>query len=264
MSDNRTPTDNLNDYWNITAYANFKYCQLHDYDFIYYKPFIKDKTDNSLLCCRNPTYPISSNKRRHISWTKILTTHHTLKKYKRAIYLDSDAIFNNYNNIDSILSAYDTQNKQVIFLSDHPYHAEAPCAGFFICNYSAEAFKFLRSWYCDQHHDPIYDQTHPWEQNSIHTWGFINLKLSPYYVTLPANQFKWSNFKHSGFFKNMPESTDSHYLTGNRPIIDHYVTKRVNEIVENVKELYDMSDFQETIKIINDKVVYLDTDNYQF
>lgn len=261
MSDTRTPTGAVNEYYSLTAYVNYKYAQLHGYDFIYYRPYLKTISDDPMQCCINP----NTGKPRHASWAKLIPVYHTLKKYKRVVYIDTDAMFNNLQSVDKFLAKYDTQDKQVMFLSDYPFSESAPNAGFFICNHSLQSLMFIRSWFCDQHFDPLFDRESPWEQAAISYWNLINTTLLPYYTTLPVSQFKWKNFKSGySFQQNLPTNTASHYLAGNRPLIDHYLMKKSAEILEDVKELYDMSDFTEISKVIASQIIYLDTDNYQF
>ena len=214
-----------------------------------------------MKCCMNP----NTNKPRHASWAKLIPVYNTLKKYKRVVYIDTDAMFNNFQSIDMFLSKYDTQNKQVIFLSDYPFNNNHPNAGFFICNHSLEALMFVRSWFCDQHFDPLFDRESPWEQSAICYWNLINTTLLPYYITLPANQFKWKNFKSGySFQQHLPANTAFHYLAGNRPLIDHYLMKKSTEILEDIKELYDMSDFNQIIELIKNQIIYIKTEDYQF
>jgi hypothetical protein len=163
MSDNRSLESDFEkaDYNSLVAAINQEYCKKHNYDFVYYVPYLQDKDNNSLYNCLDP----HSKKSRHASWSKILSTKRALNEgYDYVVYIDSDCIFRNDNVLieDIILPRRD---KSMIFLNDKPYHYTRPCAGFYICKSNAMTKQFVHDWYdVDM---PERNTQHAWEQAGL-------------------------------------------------------------------------------------------------
>ena len=71
MSDNRPLAPNFEkaDYNSLAASINYEYCKLYGYDFIYYRPYLKDPSVTVLYNCLDP-----NGEERHASWSKLLST----------------------------------------------------------------------------------------------------------------------------------------------------------------------------------------------
>lgn len=259
MSDSRKPSAD-DSMINLTSYANFKYAKHNGYDFILYRPYINNIDIYDTLCCVNPNY----GTKRHGSWAKLLAFHHTLKSYDRVVYLDSDAIFNNLNSVEYFLSQHITNNKKVFFLTDHPFNEKTPCAGFFIADHSAEAFCFLREWFCGIHNEPHFDYAGTLEQASLAYNKLVNVELQKYYTLLPVNQFKYTNLNAGPLYRHLPNDLPVHDLTGNRTIINHYRKKIYEEIKADVERVYGTVDYNEIINNIIQNVVHFKTIDYKF
>jgi hypothetical protein len=260
MMDNRPLVIDMSAFWTLGAYNNYKYAELHKYDFRYVRPYLGDTSNTSGLCCVNP----NTGGLRFAPWAKILAIHDCLKSYKRVIFIDSDALFNTKISIDEFLSNHDLKGKKVAFLTDHPHNPDKPNSGFIICERSQETDEFLRSWFCDQHNEPRFDNSGTWEQASLFHWNLLNVDLFSSCVLLPVNQFKLKNFQSAfSFQKNL--DTDPDDIRGNRQIINHYLTKNHHEMCEDILRRYDLlGDYRETIQAIQKHIVELNTEKYSF
>jgi hypothetical protein len=258
MMDNRELSEDLN-FWSLAGYNNYKYAKHNGYAFEYMRPYLGDINNTSALCCVNP----NTGGLRFAPWAKILALHSCLKKYKRVVFVDSDALFNTTQSIDDFLAKHDLRGKKVAFLTDHPHNPDKPNSGFIICERSSETNEFLRRWFCEQHNEPRFDNSGTWEQASLFHWGLLNVSLAQYYTLLPVNQFKIKNFQSMfSFQKHLYTSWDD--IEGNRQIVNHYLTKNVEEMLEDVLKRYDMSDYVEITRHIQKNVTQFNTLNYSF
>ena len=260
MMDNRPLVIDMSAFWTLGAYNNYKYAELHKYAFRYVRPYLRDKNNTSGLCCINP----NTGGLRFAPWAKILAIHDCLKSYKRVVFIDSDALFNTKISIDEFLSNHDLQGKKVAFLTDHPHNPDKPNSGFIICERGPETNEFLRSWFCDQHNEPRFDNSGTWEQASLFHWNLLNVRLFSSCVLLPVNQFKLKNFQSAfSFQKNL--DTDPDDVQGNRQIINHYLTKNHHEMCDDILRRYDLlGDYREVIQKIQKNILELNTENYNF
>jgi hypothetical protein len=164
MSDNRRLNNNYNttDYVSLCAAINYEYCEKHGYDFIYFRPYFKNKDKIELNNCVNP----ESKAPRHASWSKLITTQIALKgDYDYVIYVDSDCIFKDFNK--RIESYIHDPSTNLIFWLNKPYTPD-PCAGFYIAKVNAATKKIFREWY--EINLPEYDTKHDWEQAALVTF----------------------------------------------------------------------------------------------
>ena len=78
MSDNRPLTNSFwhADYNSLVVAANTEYCKKHNYDFLYLKPFLKDKNTVVLNNCLDP----HSLAPRHAAWSKVLSLHYAVNE----------------------------------------------------------------------------------------------------------------------------------------------------------------------------------------
>ena len=163
MSDNRIlekEKDKAN-YNSLVAAINYEYCKKHNYDFVYYRPYLDNKETINLYNC------IDSNTKtlRHAAWAKLLITQFALElNYDYVVYIDSDCIFKNFNqNLEELINSF--SDKEIIFFNNKPWGDHVPCAGFYIakvCDYSRQ---FFIDWY--NVNVPRYNKTHAWEQDAL-------------------------------------------------------------------------------------------------
>jgi len=163
MSDNRYLETTLEkaEYNSLVAAINYTYCKQHNYDFIYYRPYLNKKDEIKLLNCKNPV----TGNLRHASWSKILSTNLSLQMdYDYVVYIDSDCIFKNFDqSLEDFIKPF--PNNDILFVNDTPWNPCSPCAGFYICKVNDYVKCFLRDWYNTDL--PTVDVGHPWEQGAI-------------------------------------------------------------------------------------------------
>ena len=174
MSDNRPLQNNFGDakYHSLAAAINYNYCKKHNYDFIYYRPYLETENVITLYNCINP----KTKETRHASWSKLLSTLEALKlNYEYVVYIDSDCIF---KNTDIAIETFIESNvdKNLIFFNNKPWNLIKPCAGFYICKANIDTKEIIQKWY--NYNNGVYDKTHPWEQGVL--WEFddkINISI---------------------------------------------------------------------------------------
>ena len=73
MSDNRNLEMDFKEakYNSLAASINYEYSKKHNYDFIYYRPYLKDEENFNLTNCVDPN---NITDLRHASWSKLLST----------------------------------------------------------------------------------------------------------------------------------------------------------------------------------------------
>jgi GR25 family glycosyltransferase involved in LPS biosynthesis len=157
MSDNRPLGKHYN---SLTACINYEYSKKHGYDFIYYRPYLNDKTNYELNNCLD-----SKGNPRHASWSKILSTKKALElKYDYIVYIDSDCIFKDFSRtIEQYIKPF--AEKDIMFLNDKPWGTMYPCAGFYVCKVSSESKRLMKDWYAIDL--PENNMKHPWEQAAL-------------------------------------------------------------------------------------------------
>jgi hypothetical protein len=164
MSDNRRLTNNYDssNYNSLAAAINKEYCTKHNYDFIYYRPYLKDKDIEEINNCVDPT----TRKPRHAAWSKLLSTQIALQKnYPYVLFIDSDCIFKDFNkSIQEFIGAH--MSKQMTFLNNKPYDDDKVCSGFYMCKNTPEVKEFIREWF--NYHKPGDNTKKPYEQYAIH------------------------------------------------------------------------------------------------
>jgi len=166
MSDNRKLTNNTEHYYSLAAAINYQYCKRHNYDFIYYRPYLTNKDTISLNNCIDP----NTKMYRHPSWSKLVSTMLALElDYDYVVYTDSDCIFKDFSkSLIKFIEPY--MDKDILFLHNKPYHFYKPCAGFYICKVGCYSMEFIKNWYnCNT---PKTNMEHPWEQDSL--WSIYN------------------------------------------------------------------------------------------
>ena len=165
MSDNRLLNENIeiSDYNSLVASINYEYCQKHNYDFQYYRPYYLNKDNYEIHNCIDP----NTNQKRHASWSKLLTTQKVLElNYDYVVYIDSDCIFKNFDiKIESYIE--NNLNVNMFFLHNKPFSLDnRPCAGFYICKTCDETKKTIKNWY--DYNLPSRNYYRDWEQSVLH------------------------------------------------------------------------------------------------
>lgn len=167
MSDNRPLNTNFEtaEYPSLVASINYEYSKKHGYDFVYYRPYLKNKDSLSVYNCIDP----NTLDKRHAAWSKLLSTELLLKQgYDYIVYIDSDCIFKNFNKtIESIISNY--TDRDMIFIVNHLLENDYnPCSGFYICKVTDYTEKFITHWY--NYNIPESNRDNYWEQDAL--WKF--------------------------------------------------------------------------------------------
>lgn len=165
MSDNRTLEKEMvnANYNSLVAAINSDYCKKHNYDFVYYRPYLDNKEIITLHNCIDP----HTKTLRHAAWAKLLITQFALElNYDYVVYIDSDCIFKDFNQkLEPLIHSF--SDKDVIFFNNKPWGDHIPCAGFYIakvCDYSKH---FFMDWY--NVNVPRYNKNHAWEQDALWT-----------------------------------------------------------------------------------------------
>ena len=163
MSDNRPLQTSLEkaDYSSLVASINYEYSKIHNYDFLYYRPYLKNKEKTELYNCKNP----STKGLRHAAWSKLLSTSLALElDYDYVVYIDTDCIFKDYSQrLEDYIQMH--PDKDIIFLNNKPWGDTKPCSGFYICAVNDRMKQFLRDWYAMN--IPVRDINHAWEQEAL-------------------------------------------------------------------------------------------------
>jgi hypothetical protein len=163
MSDNR-PLERCvesADYNSLVAAINQEYCNKHNYDFIYFRPYLNRVDNYSVYNCLDPL----SKEERHASWAKLLTMSRALEMgYEHVVYIDSDCIFKTFEqSLEDYVKPYG--DKDVVFMNNKPWSETLPCSGFFVCKVGPGAKQFLRDWYSVS--IPYRNKNHAWEQDGL-------------------------------------------------------------------------------------------------
>jgi len=168
MSDNRRLSNNYKttDHVSLCAAINYEYCQKYGYDFIYFRPYFKNKDKIEINNCIDP----NTKGPRHASWSKLITTQIALKgDYDYVVYVDSDCIFKDFNK--RIESYIHDPSTNLIFWVDTAAAPDAqgsPCAGFYIAKVNAATKKIVKDWY--EINMPQKNTEHTWEQAALGTF----------------------------------------------------------------------------------------------
>lgn len=188
MSDNRAlqPELDKSTYHSQVAVINYAYCMKHNYDFIYYRPYLDSNESYSLYNCIDP----HTKETRHASWSKLLSFVDIFKQsYDYIVYIDSDCIFKDFNKrIEEFCPNMFTHD--IVFLNNLPWNEDKPCAGFFICKKSAIARSYVVDWY--NVNIPEKNKVHAYEQDAL--WTLYTSWKSCYVVN------SWMFHEHEGQF----------------------------------------------------------------
>lgn len=145
MSDNRKLENKIGpaEYNSLAASINYEYCKKYNYDFIYYRPYLKDKDIIKLENCIDP----NTKKLRHSAWSKLLSTSLALKlNYDYVVYIDSDCIFKDFHqSLEDFIMPH--MKKDIIFLNNKPWGNDKPCSGFYVCKVCENTRQMVSSWY---------------------------------------------------------------------------------------------------------------------
>lgn len=160
MSDNRNFEDQL--YVKLTAAINKEYCKKHNYDFLYYQPYLEGE-DSPILNCLDP----NTLELRHAAWSKILATKKALSlDYDYVVYLDSDCVFNDFDKrIESVIEEHPSAN--LIFFRDYISEERGllPNSGFYICKVCDDSRSFINDWYNVDSRE--FNTKHSWDQSGL-------------------------------------------------------------------------------------------------
>jgi mannosyltransferase OCH1-like enzyme len=214
MSDNRPLHNNIEDaeYPSLAAAINYHYCKKHNYDFIYYRPYLGTENEISLYNCINP----NTKETRYAAWSKLLSTLEALKlNYEYVVYIDSDCIFKNTDiAIETFIEP--NEDKNIIFLNNKPWHLNKPCSGFYICKANSHTKEIIQKWY--NYDSGIYDKTHPWEQDSLMKfYDKINISIIDSMMFYEENnQFlrhigTWESDNRKPYFLNIINTRNINY-----------------------------------------------------
>jgi hypothetical protein len=164
MSDNRNLDANIESasYNSLVAAINYEYCKRHNYDFVYYRPYLNKRSETPLYNCIDP----NTGDQRHASWSKLLSTSKLLESsYDYIVYIDSDCIFKDFNqSLEKFFQPY--SHYQILFLNNKPCHdGSLPCAGFYALRVNNYTKQFVRDWYAVNLRSKNRD--HAWEQDAL-------------------------------------------------------------------------------------------------
>lgn len=164
MSDNRNLDANIDSasYNSLVAAINQEYCKRYNYDFVYYRPYLNNRSDAPLYNCIDP----NTGELRHASWSKLLSTSKLLESsYDYIVYIDSDCIFKDFNqSLENFFQPY--SHYQILFLNNKPCHDDnLPCAGFYALRINDYTRQFVREWYAVNLKEKNRD--HMWEQEAL-------------------------------------------------------------------------------------------------
>lgn len=163
MSDNRILNNEKDKatYNSLVAAINAEYCKKHNYDFIYYRPYLDNKEIITLYNCIDP----HTNTLRHASWAKQLSTNLALElNYDYVVYIDSDCIFKDFNyTLESIIQQF--SDKNIIFFNNKPWGDNVPCGGFYIAKVCDYTKQFFIDWF--NVNVQLFNKKHPWEQDAL-------------------------------------------------------------------------------------------------
>jgi hypothetical protein len=213
MSDNRHLESNFEkaEYNSLAASINYEYCKMYGYDFIYYRPYLKDPGVVTLYNCLD-----AKGEERHASWSKLLSTTKMLEEnYDYVIYIDSDCIFRNFSiSLETFITPY--ANKDMIFLNSTPWGDNLPCSGFYVCKVGDSVREVMRRWYGTSL--PERNTNHPWEQDvlwNIHDSIDYALVHELMFIEKSGQMLRHIG-SHEGFnrvpyFKNVVRSNDMKY-----------------------------------------------------
>jgi hypothetical protein len=225
ISDNRPLSQDYEtaDYNSLVTAINAEYCKRHDYDFLYFKPFLNSKDESRLFNCLDP----NTNEPRHAAWSKLLSTSKALEMgYDYVVYIDSDCIFRTFSKrIEEVIH---TNPSDIIFVNDKPWFPHMPCSGFFICKTTDYAKHFLKDWY--NVNIPDKNTNHAWEQSGL--WQIFSLYKIAIWDSMTFyeeyGQFLrhvTAEFKNDriSYFKNFIEANNIDFKTNisNTSIIDY-------------------------------------------
>lgn len=164
MSDNRRFDDKP--YVKLSAAINKEYCKKHNYDFLYYQPYLEGEESSTHNCLDPNTLEL-----RHVAWSKVLATKKALSlNYDYVVYLDSDCIFNNFERtLESIIQEHESSN--LILFRDYVSADDRflPNSGFYICKVCDHSRSLVDKWY--NVNIPQYNSGHTWDQMGL--WKVI-------------------------------------------------------------------------------------------
>jgi hypothetical protein len=214
MSDNRNFEDK--DFVKMTAAINKEYCKRHNYDFLYYQPYLEGE-DSPILNCLDP----NTGELRHAAWSKVLATKKALSlDYDYIVYLDSDCVFNDFDKrIESVIEQHSSAN--LIFFRDYVSCERGllPNSGFYICKVCDDSRSFINEWYNVDSGE--FNTKNSWDQSGL--WKIYSFDQSV--ITLDVWQF------HPAIFPDRPTQFIRH-ITGGE---DHFRIPFFTEVIESKK-----------------------------
>lgn len=211
MSDNRNFEDKL--YVKLTAAINKEYCKRHNYEFLYYQPYLEGE-ESPILNCLDP----NSLELRHSAWSKVLATKKALSlDYDYVVYLDSDCVFNDFDRrIERTILERPSAN--LIFFRDYVSEERGllPNSGFYICKVCDDSKSFVDDWY--NVNAPEFNRNHSWDQSGFWKIYCFDEKV----VTLCDFMF------HPSVFPDIPTQFVRH-ITGGE---DHFRIPFFTEMID--------------------------------
>lgn len=240
MSDNRVLNNNFDNasYESLAACINKKYCDKNGYDFMYYRPYLKNSQSIELYNCLDP----NTGEKRHASWSKLLSTKLALElKYDYVVYIDSDCIFKDFNmRLEKFIIG--NHDKSIIFFNDKPWSKDNPCAGFYICKNCTETTKIIIEWFNNSSFTAK-NIEHPWEQTALHsTYKVLNIAIVD----------EWMFEEVNGQFLRHIGSSEDKALNNRRTYFKEYITKnKLEYTINNINVIeFDTSSFTKTNTVV--------------
>ena len=164
MSDNRSFDDKP--YVKLSAAINKEYCKTHNYDFLYYQPYLEGEESATHNCLDPNTLEL-----RHVAWSKVLATKKALSlNYDYVVYLDSDCIFNDFERtVESLIQEHESLNMILFrdYVSDG--YRFLPNSGFYVLKVCDHSRRLVDMWY--NVNIPQYNSGHTWDQMGL--WNII-------------------------------------------------------------------------------------------
>jgi hypothetical protein len=224
MSDNRNFEDEL--FVKLTAAINKEYCKKHNYDFLYYQPYLEGE-DSPILNCLDP----NTGELRHAAWSKVLATKKAISlDYDYIVYLDSDCVFNDFDRrIERSISEHPSAN--LIFFRDYisVERGLLPNSGFYICKVCDDSRSFINEWYNVDSGE--FNTKHSWDQWGL--WKIYNFDD----IIVTTHDFMF----HPAVFPDLPIQLLRHIIGGERhhriPFFTHLINSKNIPVDENINSI---------------------------
>jgi hypothetical protein len=184
---------NIPNYAHFAAINNYLYSTKHHYDFIVERQ-PRDTTND---------WTWNPKKQSSISWYKAELLKKHLHNYDYILFIDSDAIFNDFDyTIENELVPL-TQNKTCIIFQEDTWESTYPatqnliCTGLVFVKKCPEAFAILNEWAQAPYTNPLcipMRYTHPREQECIMYLMNTNKDIQKHILIYPASKAMFGQY----------------------------------------------------------------------